>query len=154
MKGSIMKIIFICHGNICRSTMAEFLFRDMAEKRGVSGRFEVISRATSTEELGNPVHPGTRRVLARLGISTEGKYAQRITRAECDEWDMLIVMDRNNRRNLAPFLGNNGHKVSTLLSYAGLDRDISDPWYTGNFEETYEDVKLGCEALLEQLLGK
>lgn len=148
------KIIFICHGNICRSTMAEFLFRDMAKKRGAGDRFRVISRATSTEELGNPVHPGTRRVLSRLGISTDGKYAERITRKECDEWDMLIVMDRNNRRNLAPFLGNNGDKVSTLLSYAGLDRDISDPWYTGNFEETYEDVKMGCEALLEYLLKK
>ena len=146
------KIIFICHGNICRSTMAEFLFRDMAEKRGVANRFSVISRATSTEELGNPVHPGTRSVLSRLGISTKGKYAERITAKECDEWDMLIVMDRNNRRNLAPFLGNNAHKVTTLLSYAGLDRDISDPWYTGDFEETYEDVKMGCEALLEHLL--
>ena len=146
------KIIFICHGNICRSTMAEFLFRDMAEKRGVANRFSVISRATSTEELGNPVHPGTRSVLSRLGISTKGKYAERITAKECDEWDMLIVMDRNNRRNLAPFLGNNAHKVTTLLSYAGLDRDISDPWYTGDFEETYEDVKMGCEALLDHLL--
>ena len=148
------KILFVCHGNICRSTMAEFLFRDMAEKRGVGDRFEVISRATSTEELGNPVHPGTRQVLSRLGISTAGKYAQRITKKECDDWDMLIVMDRNNRRNLAPFLGNNAHKVATLLSYAGLDRDISDPWYTGNFEETYEDVKSGCEALLKKLLKK
>lgn len=146
------KIIFICHGNICRSTMAEFLFRDMVEKKGVADRFEVISRATSTEELGNPVHPGTRQVLSRLGISTAGKYAQRITREECDGWDMLIVMDRNNLRNLTPFIGNNAHKVTTLLSYAGLDRDISDPWYTGNFEETYQDVKLGCEALLKKLI--
>ncbi len=148
------KIIFICHGNICRSTMAEFLFRDMAKKKSVSDRFEVISRATSTEELGNPVHPGTRQVLSRLGISTAGKFAQRITKKECDEWDMLIVMDRNNRRNLAPFLGNNAHKVTTLLSFAGLDRDISDPWYTGNFEDTYEDVKMGCEALMAKLLTK
>ncbi|MBR4288744.1 MAG: low molecular weight phosphotyrosine protein phosphatase [Clostridia bacterium] len=146
------KIIFICHGNICRSTMAEFLFRDMVEKQGVADRFAVISRATSTEELGNPVHPGTRQVLSRLGISTTGKYAQRITREECDAWDMLIVMDRNNRRNLTPFIGNNAHKVTTLLSYAGLDRDISDPWYTGNFEDTYQDVKMGCEALLKKLL--
>ncbi len=144
-------IIFICHGNICRSTMAEFLFRDLAEKKGVAERFSVCSRATSTDELGSPVHHGTRRILEGLGISCAGKYAQRITRQECDKADFLIVMDQNNRRNLAPFLGENGHKVSSLLSYAGLDRDIADPWYTGNFDETYKDVLLGCESLLQFL---
>jgi len=131
--------------------MAEFLFRYMASQKGLASRFSISSRATSTEELGNPVHPGTRRVLSRFGISTQGKYAQQITARECDEADYLIVMDRNNRRNLQRFLGNNGQKVSSLLSWAGEDRDISDPWYTGDFELTYEDVRLGCEALLVAL---
>jgi protein-tyrosine phosphatase len=131
--------------------MAEFLFCHLAKKKGVADRFSVSSRATSTEELGNPVHPGTREVLGRLGISTAGKYAQQITKKECDEADLLIVMDENNRRNLRPFLGNNGHKVSTLLSWAGKSRSIADPWYTGNFEDTYRDVLEGCTALLEKL---
>ena len=147
-------IVFVCHGNICRSTMAEFLFRDMVKKAGREKDFAISSRATSCEELGNPVHPGTRRVLERLGISTKGKFAQRITAKECDEADLIIIMDENNRRNLAPFIGSNGHKVASLLSYAGLSRDISDPWYTGNFEETYADVKLGLDALWEQLNHK
>ncbi|MBQ4036818.1 MAG: low molecular weight phosphotyrosine protein phosphatase [Clostridia bacterium] len=145
------KITFICHGNICRSTMAEFLFRHLAEKKGVADRFHIISRATSTEELGNPVHPGTREVLGRLGISTKGKYATQITKKECDEADLLIIMDERNRRNFRPFLGENEHKVRTLLSFAGLEGDIADPWYTGNFEDTYRDVLLGCEALLSEL---
>ena len=144
-------IIFICHGNICRSTMAEFIFKDMIKKRGVEGKYQVSSRATSTEELGNPVHPGTRKVLNSLGISCAGKYAQQITKAECDRADLLIVMDRNNRRNLAPFLGDNGHKVFSLLSFAGSDRDISDPWYTGDFDATYRDVLEGCQALFDKL---
>ncbi len=144
-------IVFICHGNICRSTMAEFLFREMVKQAGREKDFAVSSRATSCEELGNPVHPGTARILDRLGISYKGKYAQRITKEECDDADLLIIMDENNRRNLAPFLGNNGHKVASLLSFAGLDRDISDPWWTGNFEETYQDVRLGLSALWEKV---
>ncbi|MBE6713393.1 MAG: low molecular weight phosphotyrosine protein phosphatase [Ruminococcaceae bacterium] len=145
------RIVFVCHGNICRSTMAEFLFRDTVKKEGREKDFLITSRATSCEELGNPVHPGTRRVLERLGISCKGKYAQRITAAECDEADLIIIMDENNRRNLAPFIGKNGHKVASLLSYTGLNRDISDPWYTGNFEETYADVKMGLDALWKQI---
>ena len=144
-------IVFVCHGNICRSTMAEFLFRDMVKKAGRERDFSITSRATSCEELGNPVHPGTKRVLDRLGISCKGKYAQRITAGECDEADLIVIMDENNRRNLSPFIGKNSHKVFSLLSFAGLSRDISDPWYTGNFEETYADVKLGLDALWEQI---
>ena len=144
-------IVFVCHGNICRSTMAEFIFRDMVKKAGRERDFAITSRATSCEELGNPVHPGTRRVLDRLGISCKGKFAQRITAGECDAADLIIIMDENNRRNLSPFIGNNSHKVFSLLSYAGQSRDISDPWYTGNFEETYADVKLGLDAFWEQV---
>ncbi len=144
-------IIFVCHGNICRSTMAEFLFLDMLKKEKREKDFSISSRATSTEELGNPVHPGTRRVLERLGISCKGKYAQQITKKECDGADLIIIMDENNRRNLSPFIGNNSHKVKTLLSYAGLSRDIADPWWTGNFEDTYEDVKLGLDAFWKEI---
>lgn len=149
-----LNVIFVCHGNICRSTMAEFIFRDMVKKKGLENRFEISSRATSTEELGNPVHPGTQRVLSRLGISCAGKYAQRITAKECDEADLIIVMDRNNRRNLWPFIGSNEEKVSSLLSWAGLDRDISDPWYTGNFDDTYRDVVMGLEGLMSAIESK
>ena len=147
-------IVFVCHGNICRSTMAEFLFCDRAKKMGIADRFSISSRATSTEELGNPVHPGTRRVLDRLGIDSSGKYATQITKRECNEADLIIVMDRNNARNLRPFIGENGHKVFPLLSFAGEDRDISDPWYTGNFEETYRDVVLGLDGLMKFLCSK
>lgn len=145
------KIVFVCHGNICRSTMAEFLFRRKLEEKGLSHQFSVISRATSTEELGNPVHPGTRRVLSRLGIDCSGKRAQQITRAECHEADLIIVMDERNRRGLAPFVGNNAHKIKSLLSFAGEHRDIADPWWTGDFEETFRDVDRGCSALLRAL---
>ena len=145
------KIVFVCHGNICRSTMAEFLFRDLVKKKGKEKDFQIISRATSREELGNPVHPGTRRILESLGISCAGKRAQQITAKECDEADLIVIMDENNRRNLSPFLGNNARKVFSLLSFAHLDRDIADPWWTGNFEETYEDIRFGCDALWEAL---
>lgn len=143
------RIIFICHGNICRSTMAEYIFRDMAAKAGMADRFIIESRATSTEELGNPVHPGTRRVLDRLGLDCRGKAAEQITRKECDEADLLVIMDERNRRGLLPFIGKNAHKVKKLLSYAGEDRDVADPWYTGDFETTFRDVDKGCRALLE-----
>ena len=144
-------IVFVCHGNICRSTMAEFIFRDMVEKKGMGNKFQISSRATSTEELGNPVHPGTARILDRLLISYKGKRAQQITKEECNAADLIIVMDRFNRRNLGPFIGENGHKVHSLLSFAGSDRDISDPWYTGDFETTYQDVVEGCSALFDAL---
>ena len=151
----MIKVLMICHGNICRSPMAEFILKDMVSKRHIADKFIIASAATSTEEIwgdiGNPVYPPAREKLASVGISCKGKFAQRITRAECDEADMLIVMDENNRRNLAPFIGENGYKVASLLSFAGLDRDISDPWYTGNFSETYADVKLGLDALWEQV---
>lgn len=145
-------IIFICHGNVCRSTMAEFLMKDMLKKEGLEREFSVFSRGTSTEELGNPVHPGTRRILNNLGISCDGKYARQITKEECQKADMLIIMDERNRRNLAPFLqSGQEEKVFTLLGFAGLDRDISDPWYSHDFESTYRDVLLGCTALLKEL---
>ncbi len=145
------RILFVCHGNISRSTLAEFLFRDLAEKQGFGDRFSVQSRGTSTEELGNPVHPGTRRVLGRLGIDCSGKTARQITGAECDGADLIVIMDERNRRGLLPFIGDNAGKVKKLLAFAGEDRDVADPWYTGDFEETYRDVNKGCRALLRFL---
>lgn len=143
-------VLFICHGNICRSTMAEFLFRDLAEKSGRGEEFLVFSRATSTEELGNPVHPGTRRILDRLGIFCGSKRAEQVTKKDLDRADLVIVMDENNRRNLRPFLSEeNAKKVHKLTDYFAPGRDVADPWYTGDFESTFRDIDAGCRALLE-----
>ena len=142
-------IIFICHGNICRSTMAEFIFKDMAAKLGRSAEFRVASAATSYEEIGNPVHPGTARVLDRLGISYKGKYAVHLEKSDYKKYDLLVCMDSSNVRNTLRIIGGDpDKKVHKLLSFAGLDRDVADPWYTGNFEATYEDVLVGCRSLL------
>ena len=150
----MIRIVFVCHGNICRSTMAEFLFRDMAKKAGAAERFEIISRATSPEELGNPVYPGTRRILDRLGIDSSGKVSELLTRLDCDRADRIIIMDERNRQRLGPFIVDNAAKVKKLLSFAGEDRDIADPWYSGDFEATYRDVSKGCAALLDECLRR
>lgn len=146
------KILFVCHGNICRSPMAEFVMRDLAEKCGLSEKLFCASAATSTEEIGNPVHPGTRRKLAEAGISCSGKKARRITQADYQEYDLLIGMDENNIRNMRRFWqGDPDGKVRLLLEYAGRVEAIADPWYTGNFEDTWRDVQEGCRALLHAL---
>ena len=148
----MIRIIFICHGNICRSPMAEFIFRDLARKKGVADRFSVVSRALSAEELGNPVYPPARRVLSRLGISTDGKRAELLTKKECDEADYLVIMDAKNRRMMTPYLPGNEKKLSLLTEWFGAARDVADPWYTGDFEATLSDVRRGCEAMLERLI--
>lgn len=149
------KILFICHGNICRSPMAEYVFRDLAEKRGVSERFSAASRATSTEEIGNPVHRGTAKKLAEHGISAAGHRAVQLKKSDYGEYDLLLCMDGANVRSTLRIVGADGEgKVRRLLEYAGEDGDIADPWYTGNFDETYDDVLRGCTALLERLCGK
>ena len=150
----MIKVLFICHGNICRSPMAEYLFRDLLKKYGAERDFCAESRAVSSEESGNPVHPGTKKVLDRLGISCKEKRAQLITKADCDEFDYLVLMDQKNERWLRPYLGKNEKKVSLLLNWCGEERDVADPWYTGDFEATYRDVSRGCEALLKALLKK
>lgn len=151
-------IIFICHGNICRSTMAEFVFRDLCEKKGVSHKFNVCSAGTSNEEEGNPVHYGTRRKLNEHGISCNGKYARQMDTNDLKFNDYIVIMDRANYRNVMRFASYSkelnevvSKKVFTLLSFAGKDGDIADPWYTGNFDQTWDDVLLGCTALLEHL---
>ena len=147
------KILFVCLGNICRSPMAEFVFRDMVQKQGLGDRFSVASAATSTEELGNPVHPGTQRRLAREGISTRGKTAVQLTRRDYQRYDYLIGMEQRNLSGMLRILGSDpAGKVHRLLDFTDRPRDIADPWYTGDFDRTYDDVVEGCRGLLAHLL--
>ncbi len=149
------RILFICHGNICRSPMAEFVLKDMVKKAGISQDFFIESRATSTEEIGNPVHRGTTRKLAQFGISTAGKTAIQLRRDDYEKYDYLICMDRANVLNTIRIIGTDPKdKVIKLLSFAGENGDIADPWYTGNFDETYDDVLRGCQGLLKKLVGE
>lgn len=149
----MIKVLFVCHGNICRSPMAEFVFRDMVKKRGLSDEIETASAATSTEEIGNPVHYGTRKKLNELGISPDGKRAVQLTKGDYDKFDYLIGMDSANIRNMRRMTGGDD-KIYKLLSFAGIDRDVADPWYTGDFEATYRDVLAGCTSLLDILEAK
>ena len=150
-----VKVLFICHGNICRSTMAEFVFKDMVAKKGLADVFEIASAATSREEIGNPVHPGTRRILDGLGISCKGKTAVQTTRRDYDHYDYIIGMDSWNMRNMSKIYGGDpDNKLYKLLEFAGKSDDVADPWYTGNFDVTYRDVKAGCEGLLKQIMDK
>lgn len=147
-----IKVLFVCHGNICRSPMAEFVFKDMVKQHGIKDSFYIASAATSTEEIGNPVHPGTRKILDGLGISTEGKRAVQMTTSDYKEYDYIVAMDQRNITNILRLIRTDSdHKVRLLLEYAGKSRDIADPWYTGDFEQTYEDVFEGCIALLETI---
>ena len=148
----MIKILFVCHGNICRSPMAEFILKDMTKTKGIASRFYIASAATSTEEIGNPVHYGTRNKLAGYGISVAGKTAVQMKKRDYDEYDYLIGMDSANIRNMLRITGGDPkHKIYKLLEFAGSSRDIADPWYTGNFDITYDDIVEGCEALLNML---
>lgn len=146
------KILFVCHGNICRSPMAEFVFRDMIKKASLSDKVYIASAATSREELGNPVHPGTRAKLSPLGISTSGKYAVQMTKDDYYKYDYLFAMDSYNIRNMLRITGGDPDgKIMRLLDITDSPRDIADPWYTGNFDDTYNDIVEGCETLLKKL---
>ena len=150
----MIKILFVCHGNICRSPMAEFVMKDMIEKSGIKDVY-ISSAATSTEEIGNPVHRGTRNKLAQYGISVDGKYAVQMIKSDYDKYDYIIGMDSMNIRNIIRIAGGDTEcKVSKLLSFANTDGDIADPWYTGNFDDTYNDVLAGCKGLLDEILKK
>ena len=153
----MIRVLFICHGNICRSPMAEFIFKDMVACRGLSDQFYIASAATSTEEIwngqGNPVYPPARQELARHGISCEGKRAVQIQKRDYDKYDYLLGMEQRNIRNMMRILGRDPKKkVHRLLDYSNNPRDIADPWYTGNFDSTYRDVVEGCEAFLDMLV--
>lgn len=149
----MIKVLFICHGNICRSPMAEFLLKDIVNKRGLADAFEIASAATSREEIGNPVHYGTRNKLAQFGISVAGKHAVQVTKRDYEYYDLLLVMDSNNIRNLRRIIGEDTqNKVHLLLDYTERKGEsIADPWYTGDFDVTYDDIMEGLAGLLEQL---
>ena len=151
-----IKILFICHGNICRSTMSQSVFADLVWQQGLETKYEIDSAATSREEIGNPPHHGTIRKLQQEGIPVIPHRARQMTRQDYETYDYLIGMDDANIRNMLRIIGGRDeeHKVYKLLSFAGSDRDIADPWYTGDFTQTYLDVREGCEGLLHTLEQK
>lgn len=147
------KILFVCLGNICRSPMAEFVMKDIVEKAGLSHEFEIASAATSTYEIGNPVYPPARQKLAEHGIDCKGKTARQITKRDYDYYDYIVAMDHSNLRNLRNMLGEDPQrKISLLMDYTTRPADVADPWYTGDFQATWDDVTEGCEALLSFIL--
>ena len=148
----MIKIMFVCHGNICRSPMAEFIMKDMAQSMGYSHKMQIASCATSTEEIGNSVYPPAKRELARHGIETGGKRAVQLTKSDYESYDMLIAMDDNDVRNIYRMLGGDPlNKVTKLLDYTSKGGDVADPWYYGNFDKTYADILGGCQALMNHL---
>lgn len=146
------KVLFVCHGNICRSPMAEFVMKDLVRKAGLESQFRIASAATSTEEIGNPVYPPARHKLAEHGIGCAGKTARQLTRADYEQYDLLIGMDDTNLRNMRRICGGDPDgKIHLLTEYTGHPGDVADPWYTGDFETTWRDVLAGCKGLLERL---
>ncbi|MBQ3008711.1 MAG: low molecular weight phosphotyrosine protein phosphatase [Oscillospiraceae bacterium] len=154
----MIKVLFLCHGNICRSPMAEFIMKDMVKKRGLENEFYISSCATSTEEIwrgiGNPVYPPAQRELAKHGISCDGKRAVQITTADYDKYDIIVCMDENNMRNLRCIIPSDPqNKICKLMNFTSRGGNVADPWYTGDFETTYRDITEGCNALLEYLIN-
>lgn len=148
----MLKILFVCHGNICRSPMAEFVMKDLVQKAGLSRQIQVDSAATSSEEIGNSIHYGTRRKLQEKGIPFDDHRARRMTKRDYETYDLLIGMETMNIRNMMRITqGDPLHKISRILDHTPHPRDIDDPWYTGNFDITYEQIREGCEALLQKL---
>ena len=152
----MVKILFICHGNICRSPMAEFILKDMVQQKGIADLFLIRSAATSTEEIwngiGNSVYPPAREILRKHGISCEGKRAVQVTKKDYGKYDYILGMEERNIRNILRIVGKDPEgKVKLLLDYSDNPRDIADPWYTGDFESTYRDVVEGCEGFLAYL---
>ena len=146
-------ILFVCHGNICRSPMAEFVMKDLVKKAGMEDVFSIASAATSTEEIGNPVYPPARRKLSEHGISCAGKTARQLRRADYEHYDYLVGMDSANFRNMQRICGGDPEgKISLLLDYTDHPGSVADPWYTGDFEATWQDVLVGCRGLLAKIL--
>lgn len=145
------KILFVCHGNICRSPMAEFIMKDIVKKAGMDDQFHIESAATSTEEIGNSVYPPARRKLAEHGISCEGKTARQMTRSDYDCFDLLVGMDEWNIRNMKRIAGGDpDRKIFKMLDFTSRHGDVADPWYTGNFDATWRDCLEGCEMIFQQ----
>ena len=152
----MIKILFICHGNICRSPMAEYMLKDMVNKRGIAQEFHIASAATSREEIwgekGNPVYPPAKKKLSEKGIDCTGKYAVQLKKADYDRYDYLLCMDEANVRNSIRIIGGDpDNKIKRLLSYTERGGNIADPWYTGNFDDTYDDILEGISAFLKYL---
>ena len=148
----MVKVLFVCHGNICRSPMAEFVMKDLVKKAGRDGEFDIASAATSSEEIGNPVYPQARRKLAEHGLSCDGKRARQFTARDYGQYDLIIGMDSANIRSLRRASGGDPEgKVRLLLSYTPHPRDVADPWYTGDFDAAWNDIYTGCQALLNSL---
>ena len=147
------KILFVCHGNICRSPMAEYVMKDLVRKAGLASQFHIESAATSREEIGNPVYPPARRKLAAHGISCDGHTARQLTNADYENYDLLIGMDSANLRNMHRICGGDPDgKLRLLMDYTDRPGDVADPWYTGDFEATWQDVLAGCQGLLHELM--
>lgn len=151
----MVKILFVCHGNICRSPMAEFILKDLVRKANLQQDFFIESAATSTEEIGNPVYPPARRKLREHGIDCDGKTARQLSGRDYDRFDLLIGMDRANLRNMQRICGGDPDgKMHRLMDFTSCPGDVADPWYTGDFEQTWQDAEAGCRALLQKLTGK
>ena len=146
-------ILFICHGNICRSPMAQFVMQHLVDERGLSSCFRIDSAATSTEEIGSQPHPKTRDMLRRNGIPCKSHRSRQMTHADVEANDLVVCMDERNVRNAERVAGPCGGKLVKLLSFAGIDRDVADPWYTGDYETAYDDISTGCAALLDWLVA-
>ncbi|MCH5316598.1 MAG: low molecular weight phosphotyrosine protein phosphatase [Eubacterium sp.] len=153
----MIKTMFVCHGNICRSPMAEFIFKDMVKKQGIDDEFFIASSATSTEEIwgdiGNPVYPPAKKELAKHGLSCEGKCAVQLRKSDYEKYDLFIGMDSANVRNMMRIFGDDPeNKISKLMDYSHRGGDVADPWYSRRFDIAYRDIYDGCEALLKKLL--
>ena len=146
----MIKILFVCHGNICRSPMAEFIMKNLV--KDFKEDFYIESRATSSEEIGNPVYPPAKRKLKEHGILCDGKTARKMTKEDYKNFDYIILMDKNNLRNIKYIIGEDtDNKISLLLNWAGEDKEVSDPWYTGDFDTCYNDILRGCKGVLKKI---
>jgi len=148
----LTKIMFVCHGNICRSPMAEIIMNDMLKKANLQNKFSVSSSATSYEEIGNPIYPPAKAELQRRGFSFEEHYSTKLCSDDYDKYDLFVLMDKNNLFNIKHIFNNdNSNKIHLLLEYTGEVRDVADPWYSGDFKKTFDDIFNGCGALLKHL---
>ena len=150
-----MKVLFVCHGNICRSPMAEFILKALVKARGLEDRFHIESAAVSTEEIGNPIYPPAKRCLQQHGVwFSPDKRARQVTKADYDRFDRIICMDASNLRLIRRIIPSDPEgKIHLMMSYTGVGRDVADPWYTGDFEETFQDLLVACEAMLQPAEG-